>query len=76
MIPPLAWLLFVLVPLGGVLLAVGIRTVRRSFFGPLVAELAMDGGATTFTVHALGFLASGANGRCSNGRRSTRSTRS
>lgn len=52
MIPPLARLLFVLVPLGGVLLAVGIRTVRRSFFGPLVAELAMDGGATTFTVHS------------------------
>jgi hypothetical protein len=54
MIPPLAWLLFVLVPLGGVLLAVGIRTVRRSFFGPLVAELAMDGGTATFTVHSPG----------------------
>lgn len=54
MIPPLAWLLFMLVPLGGVLLAVGIRTVRRSFFGPLVAELAMDRGATTFTVQSPG----------------------
>lgn len=54
MIPSLAWMLFLLVPLGGMLLAVGIRTVRGSFLGPLLAEVAIADGPATFELFSPG----------------------
>lgn len=54
MIPPLAWLMFLLAPVGGVLFALGIRTVRRSFLGPIVAELGMEDGRATFEIASPG----------------------
>lgn len=56
MIPPLAWLLFLLTPVGGVLLALGIRTVRRSFLGPIVAEMGMEDGRATFEIASPGIF--------------------